>query len=122
MATDNIFIKQLGLDSHRELYELDPEKVVDGLDEMDIDIQSGDAFLTVVQLRANADIRKSVGALEAGTKQEIVTVRIDGAGLRASVELEDTPSRERPAPIGRYHPACYRAAREVDGHLPAPSD
>ena len=68
MATDNIFIKQLGLDSHRELYELDPEKVVDGLDEMDIDIQSGDAFLTVVQLRANADIRKSVGALEAGTK------------------------------------------------------
>ncbi|HEX6689402.1 MAG TPA: hypothetical protein VF085_12180 [Solirubrobacterales bacterium] len=55
-------------------------------------------------------------------KREIVAVRIDGAGLRASVELEDTPSRERPAPVGRYHPACYAAARAVDDRLPAPSD
>jgi hypothetical protein len=50
--------------------------------------------------------------------KEVVAVRIDGGRLRASVELEDTPSRELPAPVGRYHLDCYKAARALDDRLP----
>jgi hypothetical protein len=50
--------------------------------------------------------------------QDVVVVRLEGSRLRATVELEDTPSRELPAPVGRYHPDCYTAARALDDRLP----
>jgi hypothetical protein len=51
-------------------------------------------------------------------QEEIVAVQIEDGRLLATGEQEGTRVDVRPAPIGRYHPDCYSAAREVDDRLP----
>jgi uncharacterized membrane protein len=66
MADPPITLEAIGLESWQQLYELDPAEVIERIDRAPL--HPGDAFLTVLQLRAAADTRQSVEALDAGTK------------------------------------------------------
>jgi hypothetical protein len=61
-----ITLEAIGLESWQQLYDLDPAEVVARIDRAPL--HPGDAFLTVVQLRAARDTRASVDALDAGTE------------------------------------------------------
>jgi hypothetical protein len=62
-----ITLEALGLESWRQLYELDPAEVVEMIDRAPL--HPGDAFLTVLQVSAARDTRAAVDALNAGTRK-----------------------------------------------------
>jgi hypothetical protein len=61
-----ITLEAVGLESWQQLYEMEPAEVMEKID--GAPLHAGDAFLTVVQLRAARDTAQAVAALDRGTK------------------------------------------------------
>jgi hypothetical protein len=62
-----ITLEAIGLTRLSELYELDPDEVVKLMDERNVPLNPGDAFLAVVVLRAIRDLRKATLDLDEST-------------------------------------------------------
>jgi len=62
-----VTLESIGLSSWSELYALDTAEVVRRMDEKNVPLHPGDAFLAVTVLRGVSDLREATDALDRGT-------------------------------------------------------
>jgi len=64
-----VVLEAVGVRSYADLYALPSEEVVRRLDEQDVPLHPGDAFLAVLVLRGVAELRESAVRLDAAGKR-----------------------------------------------------
>jgi hypothetical protein len=62
-----VTLESIGVTSWSELYALDTAEVVKRMDEKNVPLHPGDAFLAVMVLRGVSELREATDALDRGT-------------------------------------------------------
>lgn len=71
-----ITLEAIGLKTLSELYELDPVEIVKLMDERNVPVNPGDAFLAVLLLRGVEDLRQATLTLDRSTERLAMLTRV----------------------------------------------